>query len=402
MEKKNREELEAFAKKMHDEGAAGFAAGLTPWETWDDFEDRVGSRVWQGTAEQVSERARPGGSFGDRVLTAMTALAVATLAIGIAGVYMSRNSSLQLADNSTQLSPAAPESADSRAAESGETSVALNDASLPATTASQGTASTTKIDMAAAPSRALPTSPDSDSPLQEAPVEGYTLIAMLEELPATAAGALPAAPTAEQTTRMDSDTPLPVSSDDGDDLPATPEQLPAATADHMPAASTVLKTAGMAEPGHGSNQWQEPQTARHYDHRCNARCAFAQATDMKPEPTPATAANNEPSRPVLLSQLTVPAESGKPLQAAGQNAQTGKGGDWSINLASYTKQSAAEKVRGRFLARGVATDQVVATVNGKTYYRLRVTGFESRQAALTQSAVIKEKLGLGETWVTKQ
>ena len=100
---------------MHDEGAAGFAAGLTPWETWDDFEDRVGSRVWQGTAERVPDKVRAKHSFGDRVLTAMTVLAVATLAIGIAGVYITHNSTLQLADNSTQLLPAsAPDSAQTR------------------------------------------------------------------------------------------------------------------------------------------------------------------------------------------------------------------------------------------------------------------------------------------------
>jgi len=39
MTDKNREETQAFAQKMQEEGAAGFAAGLTPWNSWDDFEE---------------------------------------------------------------------------------------------------------------------------------------------------------------------------------------------------------------------------------------------------------------------------------------------------------------------------------------------------------------------------
>jgi hypothetical protein len=96
----------------------------------------------------------------------------------------------------------------------------------------------------------------------------------------------------------------------------------------------------------------------------------------------------------------------EPRQAPDQdikpNVQTGNSGDWSINIASYLKLPTAEKMKNRFLNKGVATDLVTATVNGKTYYRLRVTGFESKAAARTQSTTIKEKLGLKETWITKQ
>ena len=199
---------------------------------------------------------------------------------------------------------------------------------------------------------------------------GEGLLATLEELPATAAGATPVAPGAEQTAGMDSVTAV-ATADMGN--PLTPAAL-----NDPPAPAAVTPQADAPAP----------------------------VTEMKPESTPAKASGRAPAEPTRLSQLEAPARPSSPLQAAGQDsketAQTGQRGDWSINLASYTKQSTAEEMRGRFLEKGVAADQVVATVNGKTYFRLRVTGLASRQAALKQSALIKEKLGLKDAWVTKQ
>ena len=523
MAKKNREELEAFAQKMHDEGAAGFAAGLTPWETWDDFEDRVGSRVWQGSAEHVPDKRRPTRSFGDRVLTAMTALAVATLAIGVAGVYINHNPSLQLANNSTQLLPtAAPDSADTRQAPAiagANENVAPDAVTIPAiaSAVSPDVNNATPIDPApaAAPEPQL-TDRDSDTPMPVAPVADEKMVAALEQklasleqqlanleqLPAAAAvGAMPVAPATEQIARRDSDIPAPEMTDDGDELLATLEQLPAAAADAMPAAPATEQTArmdsGIPMPemtGNGDDllamleklpatatgatpaappaeqttgvdsdipapliteddndlpgtveevkqvamaiQAPIAATALPIPGTDNVTAAAAAAdmanpltlaalneplapaagtpqadapaplTAEKSDSMPVPATGNAPAEPTRLSQLAAPAKPAKPLQAAGQDvkekAQTGQRGDWSINLASYTKQSTAEEMRGRFLEKGVTADQVVATVNGKTYFRLRVTGFASRRAALKQSALIKEKLGLKDAWITKQ
>ena len=51
----DKEKLRAFEKKMHDEGADGFADGPRPWETWDESGAQAGSgkHVWEGKARRI-------------------------------------------------------------------------------------------------------------------------------------------------------------------------------------------------------------------------------------------------------------------------------------------------------------------------------------------------------------
>jgi cell division septation protein DedD len=81
--------------------------------------------------------------------------------------------------------------------------------------------------------------------------------------------------------------------------------------------------------------------------------------------------------------------------------QPGAGG-WAINLASYTNQEIAASKLADFKRKGVSAEQVEATVKGKTIYRVRVAGFDTRMAARAQAETIKRQLGLKETWITKQ
>ncbi len=297
MTDKSREELRTFAKKMRDEGAAGFAAGLTPWNNWDDFEERPGSRVWQGTAKHVAKPEDPARSFGDRVLTTMAVLAAATLAIGIAGVFFTQQSAVQIAENNAQLPPTSP-----------------------------ATDIITKIDMAA----------------------GFQ-----------------------------------------DDNPALPGTLTALNEQPAPAAGIAHIPSIIAMPSEPADE----------------AVADKQAED--PGINTAEPENNPPVQPIQLSKTSMPDVHTEPEQLPArdisENEQSvNNGGAWSINLASYLKNTTAEKMRKQFLDKGVATDLVTVTVKGTTYYRLRVTGIENRNMALIQSTIIKEQLGLEETWITKE
>jgi cell division protein FtsN len=397
MARKDREELQAFAQKMHDEGAAGFASGLTPWETWDDFEDRVGSsRVWQGTSERIADRKHPSRSFGDRVLTTMTVLAVTTLVIGIAGVYTTQESALQVADNRAQLPsnrPAmAPETLPPRQGtvmDRREEKVAFNTAWIPATEtpASPVADSIITIDTATGPSGAQSVNQGSDTLFLSIPADDNHMLASLDKQPAGAA--IPVAPSAEQTTRMssNSDTALPE--------PDTDNRLTLAALNNLPApAAGIPTTTGV------STAYDRPAA------RMPSEPAPESAGDTKAETVRAEPGNSAPAQPIRLSGLTVLDVDTEPRQVPGQeirpNAQAGNTGHWSINIASYLKQPTAEKMRSRFLDKGVATELVTALVNGKTYYRLRVRGFESKAAARSESTTIQEKLGLKETWITKE
>jgi cell division septation protein DedD len=101
----NREELRAFEKKMHDEGADGFADGPSPWETWDESGNQAGSRVWEGRSRRIYPKKRSQQNIGDRVLSGLAMLSIATMIVGIAGIYFSDEPARQLAKTRIQPAP---------------------------------------------------------------------------------------------------------------------------------------------------------------------------------------------------------------------------------------------------------------------------------------------------------
>ena len=326
MTDKDRETLQAFAQKMQQEGAAGFAAGPTPWDSWDEFEERVGSQrqTWQGKVKPVAERKAPSRNFGDRVLTTMTALAIVTLVIGIAGVFLTQQPAVQVAENNVQ-SPSTSPTITPEIQLPQEEDIAFNDASVSATPASPA-----------------------------------------------------AGPSVDQSTDQDANPALPAKSAEGDKLFTALNDLPA------PAAGTVYRPSETpAEP------------------------ALEVVSEEPPELIIAEPENSTPAEPVLWSKTNLPDVHTEPELLPARDISENKqivnyGGEWSINLASYLKLSTAEKMRKQFLDKGVAADLVTAIVNGKIYYRLRVTGIENKNMALIQSTIIKERLGLEDAWITKE
>ncbi len=96
-----------------------------------------------------------------------------------------------------------------------------------------------------------------------------------------------------------------------------------------------------------------------------------------------------------------PVEPGREIHQDSPPSQT-KTGDWVINLASYASETIAARKLADFERKGVTAEQVAATVNGKTIYRVRIAGFDTRRSATTQAEAIRQQLGLKETWVTRQ
>ena len=94
-----------------------------------------------------------------------------------------------------------------------------------------------------------------------------------------------------------------------------------------------------------------------------------------------------------------PADPARGVSKDSQATQT-KTGDWAINLASYASETIAARRLADFEKQGVAAEQVAATVNGKTIYRVRLAGFDTRKAATVRAEAVRQQLGLEETWVT--
>ena len=77
-------------------------------------------------------------------------------------------------------------------------------------------------------------------------------------------------------------------------------------------------------------------------------------------------------------------------------------GDWFINLASYVSESIAARKLADFKRKGVNAEQSVATVNGRTIYRVRIAGFDTRKSAVERAETVRGQLGLKETWISRR
>lgn len=86
----DKEKIRAFEQKMHDEGADGFADGPRPWETWDESGAQAGNskRIWEGKARRIYKHTSVQRTLGDRIISALAMLALATMVVGIVGVYL--------------------------------------------------------------------------------------------------------------------------------------------------------------------------------------------------------------------------------------------------------------------------------------------------------------------------
>lgn len=96
-----------------------------------------------------------------------------------------------------------------------------------------------------------------------------------------------------------------------------------------------------------------------------------------------------------------PVETTREINKESPPRQTGTG-DWVINLASYANESIAARKLADFESKGVNAEQSVASVNGRTIYRVRITGFDTRTAATVRAKSVRQRLGLKETWITRQ
>jgi SPOR domain len=122
---------------------------------------------------------------------------------------------------------------------------------------------------------------------------------------------------------------------------------------------------------------------------------------------PETGVMIAPSPRIDIAQAEAPRTHARPVETAREvrqespPRQTGTG-DWVINLASYASESIAARKLADFGRKGVTAEQSVASVNGKTIYRVRITGFDTRKAARDRAESIRQQLGLKETWITRQ
>lgn len=257
------EKLRAFVKKMHDEGAAGFADGPSPWETWDDKSGILGNnRVWEGTSKRIYPKNRRKPSLGDRVLSGLATLSLATMIVGIAGVYFSDHQPRQVAFTGVQPLPIdrAPAAADN---------VIASLEQLPAPAAGE-IAPGGDRDAAAQPAAAIPAAQDTGPAATAAPPgDDATQAPALPDIAASFYAPENTASPAPQATRPDTDNsaaktaPAPLAPD------STPARAPVAAnasvatdvAPPLPVTAVLTEETAIEPPPPATTPHATPDTA---------------------------------------------------------------------------------------------------------------------------------------------
>jgi hypothetical protein len=202
-----------------------------------------------------------------------------------------------------------------------------------------------------------------------------------------------------------------------------PAALPVAASRDVPADNTAsqwlqpassMENAALADTSSGKHVAPAPVSAPNEVARAaGSQASTAAARDMPPTGESTPGMMNAPeddgmiAPPTVIAHTEAPQTQARPVETAREISQeshphqTGTG-DWVINLASYANESIAAQKLADFERKGVTAEQSVASVNGKTIYRVRIAGFDTRKAATSRAESIRQQLGLKETWITRQ
>jgi hypothetical protein len=349
--------LRAFELRMQTEGAAGFADGLEPWNSWPEADNADdGKRNWRCDRER--EDTPPGRTLCEKMLSAVATLAVATLAVGIGGVYLSTQSEPQMALDATR--PAAAVATAEPAADP-----------LPAG----------KV-IRPAPENIALAKPGAIVTVTTAP-------------PVELAGAMPETTAAVIRAMEPSGTPLAASGN----TPSIQAQADMASAFRLlqnpdgPSRADI--GAGLPAPAAGTAAATSTKRVTPF------QTAGQVATGTPTETTlPAPAAGPAADTSTAVSMIAPPAIK---LPATGNPASIGGGeGPWVVNISSYTYESMARRKLGEFRDQGVNAEIYPVTIKGKPMYRIRATGYESRSEAKTWLSLLQDRLDVDSAWVSKR
>jgi len=100
----------------------------------------------------------------------------------------------------------------------------------------------------------------------------------------------------------------------------------------------------------------------------------------------------QPTTPLAPAKVTAP-----PVEPPAVPKVEG----WVINLTSVSSLESANQEVARLQQMGVPAEAVRTEARGKIWYRIRVSGIATKQAAEEQSVLLGEQLGIKDIWVGK-
>jgi len=107
------------------------------------------------------------------------------------------------------------------------------------------------------------------------------------------------------------------------------------------------------------------------------------------------------ARAVKYIPINKPDSNARKQSAAHTDSAPTRSGDWIINLESFNTSDDANAYAARLTQRDIHADIMAVQIKGKAWYRVRLTGFPSRQEAETQRLILVKKLKLNSAWISK-
>lgn len=110
---------------------------------------------------------------------------------------------------------------------------------------------------------------------------------------------------------------------------------------------------------------------------------------------PAPAPEPPPAKPSPAPAKPTPAAASKPASPAPT------AGDWFVNFGSYSQREMAESWAARLKPSAGRSTVSTASKDGKTFYRVRIIGLDSRENADKIARQLESQYGLSKLWVGK-
>ncbi len=407
MSKTQQEKQQVFREKLQAEGADGFADGPRPWEQWDESGNQGNDRIWEGSARRIYPKQAK-RSISDRLLSGLAVVALATLMVGIAGVYLSTTSTPQLASSAIHPAPIVTDrqtNIDADIATDATVSLASLEALSPPAAGNSATpgpdmmilepalqpapaASTAHFDRVAVETviteAAITTTVYTQQPTQDQP----ELVATIETTPPPF------------TSRETAEKQLAVTASAQQNANIEAVEEPAGPA--MIAQAEVVATEPLAEqpPAMQTTTAVADQQATSAL-KTGTTAAQTELPLHKPElaETPATLAINSSSATVEAAPDIAREIETTTATPVLPDAKTGK---WVINISSYTRKSTAERMLAVFKQKGIDAEIFTTMINDKPMHRIRVAGFQSSRTAKAGIPAIEQALGVDDAWVSRR
>ena len=407
MSKTQQQKQQVFREKLQAEGADGFADGPRPWEQWDESGNQGNERIWEGSARRIYPK-QVKRTIGDRLLSGLAVVALATLMVGIAGVYLSTTTTPQLASSAIHPAPIVTDrqtSIDTDIASDATVSLASLEALSPPAAGNSATpgpdmmilepalqpapaASTAHFDRVAVETviteAAITTTVYTQQPTQDQP----ELVATIETTPPP----FTSGETAEQQLAVTA------SAQQNATIEAVAEPAGAA----MIARAEVVATEPLAEPPPAMQT-----TTAVADQQATAALKTATTAAQTEPPLDKAEAAEEPAT-LAMNSSSATVEAAPDIAREIETTTTtpvlpdAKTGKWVINISSYTRKSTAERMLAVFKQKGIEAEVFTTMINDKPMHRIRVAGFQSSRAARAGIPAIEQALGLDDVWVSRR